>query len=130
VEISVFPAALVCRGIGRLVCLIDKLAVGRGPVSFGASLSRPVFYGPAKLRDRASWFRGWRPLLKINVNERGSPRLATHPYLGAASSQDNGGADHPATIFLVVGQSRDDVPTVVPGGKPSSRLVPRAKFPA
>src|SRR5215831_8399636 len=31
-------------------------------------------------------------------------------------------ADHPAINFLVVGQSRDDVPTVVPGGKPSSRL--------
>jgi hypothetical protein len=31
-------------------------------------------------------------------------------------------ADHPAINFQVVGRSRDDVPTVVLGGKPSSRL--------
>jgi hypothetical protein len=31
-------------------------------------------------------------------------------------------ADHPAFIFQVVGQSRDDVPTVASGGRPSSWL--------
>jgi hypothetical protein len=32
-------------------------------------------------------------------------------------------AGHPAFVFQVVGQSRDDALTIVPGGKPSSRLV-------
>ena len=32
-------------------------------------------------------------------------------------------ADHPAFVFQVVGQSRDDALAMVPGGKPSSRLV-------
>ena len=46
----------------------------------------------------------------------------TYPLKKAAVRLRIFGPTHPAVIFHVVGQSRDDMPTVVPGGRQSSRL--------
>ena len=113
------PAAMFGRAIGRLFCAARPERPKAHLRSFrgraGAEIGETKHCG-LQMRQREGRMRSDQTFLE-GLHQKAKEKLAK-----ATDSAAYFSADHPAFIFQVVGQSRDDAPTVVSGGKPSSRL--------